>query len=140
MAATHVGARVLGGPKVVRDDGVDWIADEEWDQDIKTKGKQPNKLVNQEDYSSRHAKTCFAVLDGLDTEDGWEQRIEILKKTLQNIPGPSRKGLRVLAHERQKGTQMKAKGSHSSPFSMQGRGDSSGKKGAEGRPSPILKD
>lgn len=92
--------------------------------------------MNQEDYSSRHAKSSFAVLDGLDTEDGWEQRIEILKQTLQNIPGPSRKGLRVLAHERQKGTQMKAKGSHSSPFTMQGRGDSSGKKGGRGEAQP----
>lgn len=79
-------------------------------------------------------------MNGLDTEDGWEQRIEILNRTLQTILGPSRKVLGLQAYEKCKGNQVKVKGQHSGLLAMQGRGDSFGKNGADGRLNSILKE
>lgn len=138
-AVAHEGARALGGLKVGLDDGVGFTGAEEWAQDTQTKGKKSNDFENQ-DHSSGPTKTRFAVLDGLDTEDGWEQRIEILNQTLQTILGPSRKVLGLQAYERCKGNQVQVKGQHSGLLAMQGRGDSFGKNGADGRLNSILKE
>lgn len=45
----------------------------------------------------------FAILDGLDSEEGWEHKVGFLKKLLQETPGPSKQILHGSAHDKKQG-------------------------------------